>query len=389
MTAPSVHTFDDGLMRGVTRSLAQSAPRKRIYWWHPRIMDYRVELFDAMASRYDMEFLFMERSPIPVPAPAKYATGRIALAPTAVPMSDLVQLWQGIGRADVFVSSFLANAYTVWGLLLARARGVPTVIWEELQWLHPGARSRIKYRILSVLARLVDAFFVMGEVQATALARLGVSRSRIFIANEYPGLIYSAVPCGEIALPFDDASPMVLYMGRMIEVKGVEYLLQAWQQVKRLVPRAQLVLAGDGALLPAMKLRAEQLGLLDFHFLGYVSEPEKKSALYRRASVLVVPSIRAGAYAEGGPLVVLEALSAGLPVVGTDALGSSTAWIKERVNGEIVPEKNGQALADAIVRILRDRQPTRADVLKEFARMPDVGYQVQQLEAAIAHACSA
>jgi glycosyltransferase involved in cell wall biosynthesis len=113
--------------------------------------------------------------------------------------------------------------------------------------------------------------------------------------------------------------PMVLFMGRLNPIKGPDLLLQAFIQARHRFPDFHLVFAGpDGGMLSELMQISEQAGLSSHvHFLGYVSGNDK-SAAYRSAKLLVVPSRQ-----EAMSIVALEAGICSTPVLLTDQCGFS------------------------------------------------------------------
>jgi glycosyltransferase involved in cell wall biosynthesis len=130
------------------------------------------------------------------------------------------------------------------------------------------------------------------------------------------------------------------------QVKGHTSLISAAPSVCRDVPGAIFVLIGEGKERPNLEQQVRQVGLeKNFLFLGHRSDvPE----LLACCDLLVLPS-----EAEALPNSLLEAMAAGLPVVGT-CVGGIPEIIKDGVNGLLAPPKDPQSLAEAILRILQD-----------------------------------
>ncbi len=360
--------------------------RKRVFWWHPMPMDYRAPLFRVMAQTHDVRYFFMRRCAEQEVVAAEYsssASGRFGLRPDLLSPSDARAIRAGVRSSDVFVTSFLGNLHSIWGIWCARRAGKKVVVWEEVRWFPATMRARARRLVVTLVARLVDAFFVLGETQKKMLQHLGVPAEKIFVSSESPGFDYSHVEPRAVDLPFDADRPLLLFVGRLIEVKGVEYLLRAFARVERQAPRAALVIVGDGPLRAELIALAAELNLDAVHFAGFISDPGMKSFLLRRASALVVPSVNTPRLSEGGPLVVLEALSAGLPVIGTDALGSSTEKIIDGNNGYVVAQRDVAMLADRMLHVVNGRGPDRQRVRETFLALPDHAHQARQLCRAI------
>jgi N-acetylglucosaminyldiphosphoundecaprenol N-acetyl-beta-D-mannosaminyltransferase len=163
--------------------------------------------------------------------------------------------------------------------------------------------------------------------------------------------------------------PVVVALGMVTVDKGSFVLLDAFARVARRVPDAKLVLAGDGELLAARR-RADELGLGDaVAFPGWVDDADK-AALLERAAVVAHPSL-----VDALPMAVLEALAAGRAVV-TSAVGAMPDVVRDGVDGFVVPPGDAEALADALIRVLRSpklRASLAAGAAETAARFrPDV-----------------
>ena len=151
----------------------------------------------------------------------------------------------------------------------------------------------------------------------------------------------------EPVVPVDGSSRMFLNIGRLSAEKGQLLLLEAMKHLIADVPDAKLVLAGDGKLRSFIEERILILGLQrHVELTGWLDESEVKSYI-RKARALVQPS-----FAEGLPVVIMEALALGRPVIS-----SSIAGIPELVradeNGWLVTAGNVEDLVGALHKALR------------------------------------
>lgn len=140
----------------------------------------------------------------------------------------------------------------------------------------------------------------------------------------------------------------VVFVGRLDPVKGVPLLLEAFARIRARHPGARLTVAGDGRSKARLMARAQALGLGDaVRFPGYLEESQVADLL-AGADMLVLPS-----FAEGLPVVLMEALAAEVPVVATQIAGVPEL-VRDGVSGLIVPPGDEVALAGAIDRLLSD-----------------------------------
>jgi colanic acid/amylovoran biosynthesis glycosyltransferase len=147
-------------------------------------------------------------------------------------------------------------------------------------------------------------------------------------------------------------TPTVLFVGRLTEKKGCEYLIRAMAQVQSEIIDAELIVIGEGPLKARLEALASQ-SLKRFRFLGVQSSSIVRDWM-NCASILVTPSITAtDGDSEGLPNVVLEAQAMGLPVVSTTHAGIPEAVVHGET-GFLAPERDAQALAHHILHLLQE-----------------------------------
>jgi glycosyltransferase involved in cell wall biosynthesis len=143
---------------------------------------------------------------------------------------------------------------------------------------------------------------------------------------------------------------LVLFFGWIVEYKGLEYLLKAQPLIAKEVPGAKIVIAGKGDLKKYENLMTDRDAyVIHNEFISY----EKGAELFQRSSVLVMPYIDGS---ESG----ITALGYGFkkPVVVTD-VGSIPEAVENGKTGFVVPPRDPEALAEAIVRLLKDEKLRR------------------------------
>jgi glycosyltransferase involved in cell wall biosynthesis len=151
----------------------------------------------------------------------------------------------------------------------------------------------------------------------------------------------------------------VLFLSKMMKNKGGEYFVKAAEQL----PKFQFVLAGDGP----DRGRVETIAPKNVKFMGRVSEAEKLK-LYAAADVFVLPTI-----SEGFPLVILEAMAMGLPIISTTIRGVREI-MKGRGSAILLEPKDVNGLVGALEELAGDKklktkmgQSGRRNVEKEFS----------------------
>lgn len=148
----------------------------------------------------------------------------------------------------------------------------------------------------------------------------------------------------------------ILAVGRFVRTKGFPYLLSAMARLLRENFPVQLTLVGDGSWRTRLEKMVKRLGLSQVVSMpGFVPNDEM-ARLMAEHDVLVMPSVvHSNGDRDGIPNVIMEALSCGLPVVATDVCGISEI-IQNGKSGFLVPQRNAQALANAIRASLEDWQ---------------------------------
>lgn len=154
----------------------------------------------------------------------------------------------------------------------------------------------------------------------------------------------------------------ILFVGRLAEKKGVAYLLEAFAKLE--TASARLIIAGDGPLKARLERQAAELGISDMvSFPGFVSGAEK-SKLVASADVYVVPSIIADdGDAEGLPVSLMEGLAFGKICIATNESGADDI-LKNGKSGFLIPQKDSQALLQALEKALRLTSSERQEIEK-------------------------
>ncbi len=368
--------------------------RVRVFWCAQGLLDYRFRFALLMHKEFEVE-LFIGipdqypnyHSEIPVELNHTYGKARIwfrGINLELLTYYDLQTLLRAVVQSDVFLSSYVWNSYTLVGLLLSKLLKKKVILHEEINVASPQLRFRLQYTIMRILWRYADAFLVMAEAQKTFLMDCGVDPEKIFVSNEYPGYVYSQVEPHEIKIPFAREVRVVLYIGRLIEFKGVDYLIRAFSAIEKRSKNVALLIVGNGPLRERLMNLSKDLAIKNIHFAGYVpGGAAVKSFLLKRSCMVIVPSIvTKNNIHEAGPLVVLEALSAGRPVVCTNACPHK-CFIQDGLNGWVVPQKNVNALIESICYLLDDKQISQQQVLASFYKIKTHDDQFEQCRKAI------
>ena len=182
--------------------------------------------------------------------------------------------------------------------------------------------------------------------------------SRNALLQEYPQIEIRAkspiVRCGvllrDVALK-RHTIPVILSAAQLVERKGMAYLIEAARLLKQRGIPFQCIIAGDGEERPRLEKQAQSLA--EIRFLGAYQQAEMDE-LFAKVDIFVLPCITsANGDRDGIPVVLMEAMAAGLPVISTRVSGIPEL-VESEINGLLVEEKDAEALADAIEKLLGD-----------------------------------
>ena len=152
-----------------------------------------------------------------------------------------------------------------------------------------------------------------------------------------------------------DRAPLIVAVGRLVEKKGFDVLLDALALLHQRRPEARAVIAGDGALADDLRAQRDRLGLQDVVDLpGPIPQTEVRDLL-ARAAVFAAPCVVGpDGNRDGLPTVLLEAMAAGAPAVSTDVTGIPEV-VRDEETGLLVPQHDPVRLAAALGRLVTDR----------------------------------
>jgi glycosyltransferase involved in cell wall biosynthesis len=219
-----------------------------------------------------------------------------------------------------------------------------------------GALLRVyKPLILAPVLRKADRVVVFTEEQRSALsAKYRIDPERVVVI---PNGVEDAFYYPDERVP--RAKPRLLFVGRLSNQKNLPLLLQALAGVS---DQFETTIVGDGELEAQLKELSAGLNLQNVRFYGRADGDELRN-LYRNADIFVLPSER-----EGMPLVLLEALAMGLPVVATDIPGTRDV-IHDGVNGRLVALGDAAALREALFSVTSSPETYRrmSEASRKFA----------------------
>jgi glycosyltransferase involved in cell wall biosynthesis len=304
---------------------------------------FRVGAFAALHEREDVVFALIggdvrhggggdaAELPFPVVRPPQRGVARLAAS----------------GRFRAVVAGLSGRVALPAAYAGARTAGIPFVLWATI-WAHPRtAAHALSYLPLRHLYRHADAIATYGPHVSAYVRAKGAEAPVVEAPQSVDGAFWSAPATPERRAPFQ-----AMFAGRLAREKGVRVLLRAWSSSGLSAPSAALVLVGGGPI------RARAVATGAAMPVGPVG-PERLRDLYAGSDVVVLPSIATRDFREPWGLVANEAMSQGVPVIATDAVGAAAGGLVEHERtGLVVPAGDAGALAQALRR-LHDDPPLR------------------------------
>lgn len=227
--------------------------------------------------------------------------------------------------------------------LVVTFHGYDATLHDEALLARGGTAAEFVHRRPELFER-ASAIVAVSRFIADELRRKGAPEGKLRVHH-------NGVPLGPARRREPPLEPLILFVGRHVEKKGIGDLLEAMPRVRRAVPAARLVVVGDGPLRAGLEERARRIDAAA-QFPGWVT-PEDVETLLDRARVLCVPSRRAAdGDAEGLPTVIPEAGARGLPVVGTRHSGIPEAIGDER-GGLLADEGDVEGIAAHLIAVLQ------------------------------------
>lgn len=258
-------------------------------------------------------------------------------------------------KADAVVGHFLYPT-AFFARIAARRAGLPYVLVAHGTDVSSVRRRGPLARVCLSAAREADLVVaVSGDLRERVRDDLGVSEDRLSepIHMGVDTSVFSTGPADRASLGWGAEERIALFVGNLVEVKGLDVLAKAFAALNAAGELDRLVLVGDGPLRAQLGEAASSAARDAVEFAGRLTDAEV-AARMRAADVLVLPS-----RAEGLGLVLLEALACGTPCVAS-SVGGVPEILTDGPCGRLVPPGDAGALADAIREVIAAERPEAA-----------------------------
>jgi hypothetical protein len=241
--------------------------------------------------------------------------------------------------------------------------GIPCMMLADSNILgdkNSGIKAWIKSLVVSRVVSRCSAILPCGSLGAQYFRKYGARSEQIFYVPVEPdySLIEKILPdtANFLVLEFElePGRHRLIYSGRLVAIKRVDLLIDAFIQLAEQRPEWDLLIVGSGPLEAALKLRVPKWLQQRVIWTGFISSQDRMSAFYRLADVLVLPSDY-----EPWALVVNEAVYAGLALVCSDVVGAAAELLHDGKNGRFFRAGDITSLVEGLLDVTDEANLSR------------------------------
>jgi glycosyltransferase involved in cell wall biosynthesis len=263
-------------------------------------------------------------------------------------------------RPDVVIcSGFMISSLITY--IVGKMLGIPYIIWNEGTKYTDSDLSALKLFLRKRMAKSSKAFIIAGSLAREYVESLLDSKSsaRFFLSyNCVDSRQFMTETSGDAieTLKHRFSPRNLLFVGRLIETKGIKELMVAYRHLVHIDGQEDLglILLGEGRLQEYIEDFARENGLRNIFIEGFVPQNRIKY-YYALADVFVLLSL-----SDPNPLVIFEALAAGVPIVCSYRAGNARDFIVDGENGFSVDPYNHDETVDKLRKALTKIDPYRA-----------------------------
>lgn len=337
-------------------------------WWLPRFdrNQFDISLISLRGSDKGADFVREKGVKVRL-------LGRSKFDPRTI--SDLVRICREEHIELMHLHGYGAANF---GRIAAKIAGCPVILHEHVVDPYIPGYQKLLDR---VMCRLNDyAIAVSADVLDFMIDERAVDKHRIEIVHngaplsEFRPVDPSTTNELKRTYSIDQDQLVVGTVCRLDEQKGVTYFLDAAAEVHKQMPDVRFVVVGDGPLMDELKAQTVRQGTAEsVIFTGYTANVRELQSLF---DIYAISSLW-----EGGPLTVFEAMAMALPIVATP-VGRLKEVIDEGVTGNIVPIRDGTAMANALLGLLKEPELARkmGKSGEQRSRQYDIQFAVDKMQ---------
>ena len=270
---------------------------------------------------------------------------------------------------------------TTFYFIIAKFRRKKFILWtEDWNWRIKSNKRRIIKLFARMIIKNSDAILVPGTKHKECVIYLGSTPEKVFLmpnASNFSQDDNLSKKENLIENDYLKDKKIILFVGRLVKQKGIDYLLKSFARLKKELDDIVLVIIGKGNYEQELKKIVKDFKIeKDVYFLGQIDNYSLKQ-YYNRSELCIVPSIT-HEMVDAWAFVVNEAMYCGKPVIASDAVGSAFDMIKNGKNGFVVPEKDTDALYDSIKTIMSDEH-LRKEMGRKSKEIVENGFMYENM----------
>jgi glycosyltransferase involved in cell wall biosynthesis len=331
----------------------------RVIFVHPAIRPYRAHIYQGLQKNFDAKFYLIGFEAVNRRWGDFFQIKNYEILPeyrglgyrSGINFSLLKRAWTD--DYDVWIGSTLYAFSTHFIYPIVKARRKKFLLWSEDWYWGGDVLSRVATPLCKLILRGADLIIVAGSKQKEFACGNGAPEIKVRVAyNSYIPSNFMPIADKDIAkLIYQRKRFRILYLGRILEYKGLDVLIKAYAAIESRYPgKTELVVVGSGPFESLCRHLVAKMELNNVFFVGRV-HPEEVPEFYRHADVFVHPCkwyARQRVRGESWGFVINEAMSVGLPVVTTSAVGSSYDLIECGQSGFVIEPGDSDSLTQAL-----------------------------------------
>ncbi len=330
--------------------------KTKILFTHNTAMWYRIPFFKKIAEKYDLDLVFTHIDVI-----SDIYDNEVNKEIEGLSGVNYTILKNTCGFARGLIKKATSNYDVIVGgswdtpqelietiiiHIIAKIKHKPFIIWrEDWDWQKEGnIKERLLNKVVKYLTNHSEAIIVPGTLHKEYFhKKLSVREDKIHIMPNV-----SNIEGYDKTIKKSEDEKIILYVGRLIPRKGVNYLLDAFKKLEDKISNVSLIIIGSGSDENKLKQYTHENNIQNVEFKGKIENSDLKK-YYQRSNLVVIPSINEGM---GDPWVFVlnEAMYYSNPVIATTAVGAAPDMIRD--NGYIVNQRDSEELYDAMYSIV-------------------------------------
>ncbi len=354
----------------------------RIGCIHMALRPYRLELFQRLQKKYDIDFIFThsakqhkERYNVIFKGLKNvYDFEEKPFFPYKMGFTTKLFTFLMKKKYDILITSDSAMFGSHIAYLVKKLTGCKLILFEE-QWRWPKTKeAKLSWPIVKHILRKSDALVAAGSKAKEFMMKHGIPEEKIFTAfdtaEDLSKKKRTKKKLAEIKKKFPKEKKVFLYLSRIVKYKGLDNLIRSFARLEKERKDIFLMIGGHGPFKKECQELIKKLNIKNVKFVGNVSYDDVPY-YYTLSDVFVLPTRFLDSQnqnCEAWGLVLNEVMSIGKPVIATSAVGAAFDLIHDGENGYLVEESNIEAMKYAMQKILSKKPKQMGTASKRIVK---------------------